>query len=61
MVNYKDPKVNICAIGDIPIETCNNFMLEKCGVMVIVPHGCARRGVSGALIPKSAHAGLNSL
>ena len=29
--------------------------------MVIVLGGCARRGVSGALDPKSAYAGLNSL
>ena len=35
--------------------------LDKSVGRVYIPYGCARRGVSGSLVPKSAYAGLNSL
>ncbi len=37
------------------------FFLEKVFRSLIIGAGCARRGASGALNPKSAYAGLNSL
>ena len=36
------------------------FFLAKMVFLRILVTGCARRGVSGALFPKSAYAGLNS-
>jgi hypothetical protein len=37
------------------------FTLKKLFIDYIEYNGCARRGASGALFPKSADAGLNSL
>jgi len=37
------------------------FALKKFFIDYIKYIGCARRGASGALFPKSADAGLNSL
>ncbi len=37
----------------------NHFSLEKKPYSSIFSFGCARRGASGALNPKSAYAGLN--
>ena len=37
------------------------FFLAKMVFWGILSTGCARRGASGALFPKSAYAGLNSL
>jgi hypothetical protein len=37
------------------------FTLKKFVIDYIEYNGCARRGASGALFPKSADAGLNSL
>ena len=41
------------------IAAYNHFSLEKKPYWSIFRSGCARRGVSGALNPKSAYAGLN--
>ncbi len=57
--------VNTCRRQLLPSALVNDgcgskrFFLEKIWNCFILSPGCARRGVSGALYPKSAYAGLN--
>ncbi len=44
---------------DVTLHACLFCLKKICNRLLLIT-GCARRGVSGALYPKSAYAGLNS-